>query len=138
MSRVTAPSVSTPLARKLGLKPGSQLLVRRAPRAYREWLAPMPERVTFRSRPSAAIDIAHLFATRARWLGAELPRLRRALRSDAVLWVSWPKKTAGVATDLSEDVVRALALPLGFVDVKVCAVSAVWSGLKLVVRRHLR
>jgi hypothetical protein len=138
MSRVTDVSVSTPLARKLGLKPGSQLWVRGAPRAYRQWLAPVPERVQFRARPSQAIDIAHLFATRARSLAGELPKLRRALRSDAVLWVSWPKKAAGVATDLSEDVIRALALPLGFVDVKVCAVSEVWSGLKLVVRRHLR
>jgi hypothetical protein len=138
MSRATAESVSTPLARKLGLKPGAQLLVRHAPREYRDWLAPLPEGVTFRSRLSSAIDVAHLFVTNARSLARDLPKLRRGLRPDAVLWVSWPKRTAGSATDLGEHVIRAHALPLGFVDVKVCAVSEVWSGLKLVVRKHLR
>jgi hypothetical protein len=130
--------VSTPLARKLGLTPGCQVLLSHAPRAYRDWLAPIPQGVTFRSRPSSAIDVAHLFVTGTRSLARELPKLRQALRPDAVLWVSWPKRSAGTATDLSEDVIRALALPLGFVDVKVCAVTEVWSGLKLVVRKHLR
>jgi hypothetical protein len=138
MSRVTCERTSTPLARKLGLKPGHQLLVRHAPRGYRDWLAPIPAGVQFRSRLSSAVDVAHLFVTGTRSLEKELPKLRRALRPDATLWVSWPKRSAGTATDLSEDGIRALALPLGLVDVKVCAVSEVWSGLKLVVRKHLR
>jgi hypothetical protein len=138
MSRITTQSAPRPLAAKLGIRPGCQLLVRHAPPGYRAWLAPLPEGVTFRSRPSPAIDIAHLFVTARRSLASELPKFRRALRPDAALWVSWPKRSAGAATDLSEDAIRALALPLGFVDIKVCAVSAVWSGLKLVVRTRLR
>ena len=70
--------------------------------------------------------------------GKPLATQRRALPADATLWISWPKKSAKVATDITEDTIRELALPLGFVDVKVCAVSEVWSGLKLVVRKSLR
>ena len=79
-------------------------------------------------------DIAHLFATRRVQLQASLAAARRAMRDDAVVWVSWPKKASRVPTDISEDVVRELALPLGLVDIKVCAVDDTWSGLKLVVR----
>jgi hypothetical protein len=82
--------------------------------------------------------MAHVFATERDALAQRLAALRKALRPDATVWVSWPKKAAKVPTTLTEDVVRELALPLGFVDVKVCAVTEVWSGLKLVVRTALR
>src|SRR3974390_2258181 len=121
-----------PLARKLDVRPGVRGCVRRAPEAYLGWLAPVPNGVRFQSRMSRTVDVAHVFATRAIALARELPQLRDSLRPDALLWVSWPKRSAGSNSDLSEDGIRALALPLGFVDVKVCAVSERWSGLKLV------
>jgi hypothetical protein len=128
----------TPLAAKLGVKPGSRLLVRGAPGNYRQLLYPIPEQVTIGSRLSGATDIIHLFATGRRALEAELKAFRDAMRSDATIWVSWPKKASTVPTDITEDTVREIALPMGLVDVKVCAVTEVWSGLKLVIRKELR
>lgn len=128
----------TPLAKKLGIVARSTVLVRGAPEAYRDWLAPLPEGVRFVARLSDTVDVVHLFVTERATLATELARLRKALRADAALWVSWPKKAAKVATDITEDTIRAVGLPLGFVDVKVCAVSEVWSGLKLMVRKALR
>ena len=98
----------------------------------------MPDGVAFASRLTARIDLIHVFSTSRRKLGAFLGRARRDMRDDAAIWVSWPKKAAAVPTDLTEDVVRELALPLGLVDIKVCAVDATWSALKLVVRRERR
>ena len=134
----TAGYSGTPLAKKLGIGPGATVLLVDAPDALRAWLAPLPPEVRFAKRLSATTDVVHLFVTTQAQLGKQLARLRKSLRSDAALWVSWPKKAAGVKTDVTEDAIRALALPLGFVDVKVCAVSEVWSGLKLVIRKALR
>jgi len=130
----------TPLAKKLGLKASSRVLLLDAPAGYTALLEPLPEGVVFETRPTAAgaVDIAQVFVTRKEELAAHLAALRKTLRPDAALWVSWPKKAAKVPTTVTEDTIRALALPLGFVDVKVCAVSEVWSGLKLVVRKELR
>jgi len=128
----------TPLAKKLGIVAASTVLVRGAPAAYRDWLAPLPEGVRFAARLSDTVDVVHVFVIGRAVLEAELSRLRGALRVDAALWVSWPKKTAKLPTDITEDTIRSVALPLGFVDVKVCAVSEVWSGLKLVIRKALR
>lgn len=128
----------TPLAKKLGIKDGSTMLLIAAPADYERLLAPLPDDVRFVTRASAAVGIAHVFATRRSQLAPALQKLRAALAADAAVWVSWPKKAAKVPTDLTEDVIRALALPLGFVDVKVCAVDETWSGLKLVVRKALR
>ncbi|MBV8495314.1 MAG: DUF3052 family protein, partial [Gammaproteobacteria bacterium] len=83
-------------------------------------------------------DIAHLFVRERAALGRELTAARRAMRAEAVIWVSWPKKTSGVQSDITEDRVRELALPLGLVDIKVCAVDQTWSGLKLMLRRSER
>ena len=94
--------------------------------------------MVFDARAAACTDLVHLFATEQRVLRQQLQTLRERLRADAMLWVSWPKKAAKVPTDITEDVIRELALPLGFVDVKVCAVDEVWSGLKLVIRKSLR
>ena len=128
----------TPLPRKLGFKASYRVLVLGAPEGYAELLGPLPERVTFERSASAKTDLAHVFATRKEDLADLLHELRRALRPDAALWVSWPKKSSKVPTTITEDTIRELALPLGFVDIKVCAVNEVWSGLKLVVRKELR
>lgn len=129
---------ATPLARKLGIGEGCCVLAVSAPAEYAGWLAPLPASVRFVSRLRAGVDIVHLFVTRRADLAQALPRYRARVRPDAAVWVSWPKKSAGVPTDIVEDTIRAVALPLGFVDIKVCAVSEVWSGLKLVVRKELR
>lgn len=128
----------TPLAKKLGIDTGCRLLLLGAPDGYLDLLAPLPADVTFAARASSRIDLAQVFVTRREDLARRLVALRTALSPQAAVWVSWPKKASGVASTVSEDVVREVALPLGFVDVKVCAVDAVWSGLKLVVRRALR
>ena len=129
---------ATPLAKKLGIKPGHAMHVVDAPPGYRGLLAPLPDGVTFTPRFSGQVDLVHVFVTQASKLGALIPRIRAQMRADAMVWVSWPKKAAHVKTDVTEDVVRAIALPTGLVDVKVCAVDDVWSGLKLVVRKSLR
>jgi hypothetical protein len=128
----------TPLAAKLGIKPGCRVHLIAAPDELMDWLAPLPAGVVFAPAPGSDTDLVHLFVTRQAELTRQLSGLRKRLRPDAALWVSWPKKAAKVDTDITEDTVRELALPLGFVDIKVCAVSAVWSGLKLVVRKELR
>jgi len=128
----------TPLAAKLGIRAVSTVLTVDAPPRYRDLLVPVPDGVAFKSRLTPRIDIIHVFSTSRRKLGVFLGRARRLMRDDAAIWVSWPKKAAAVPTDLTEDVVREIALPLGLVDVKVCAVDAVWSGLKRVVRRGQR
>jgi Protein of unknown function (DUF3052) len=128
----------TPLAKKLGLRAGTRLFLHAPPENYQQLVAPLPEGVRIVRRMDAGTDIAHLFASRRAKLRAALERARRAMREDAVIWVSWPKKASGVTTDISEDVVRELALPSGLVDIKVCAVDETWSGLKLMLRRSAR
>ena len=129
---------STALVKKLGIKDALRILSINAPKEYAQLLAPMPPGVVFAAKPTANVDMAHLFVTRQEELTKHLETLRRKLKPDAVVWVSWPKKSAKVATTVTEDTIRDAALPLGFVDIKVCAVNQVWSGLKLVVRKALR
>ena len=129
---------ATPLAKKLGLRSGLSAVVLAAPEGYLQWLKPLPEQFNFVAQISDETEWVHLFVQQRFDLAEQLTRLRQELRTDAVLWISWPKKSAKVPTDITEDVIRALALPLGWVDIKVCAVNAVWSGLKLVVRKNLR
>jgi hypothetical protein len=128
----------TPLAKKLGIGEGSVVVAIRAPRDYASLLAPLPRGARISSRAPAHPSFVHVFARTRTELAADLTRLRRTIVEDGVVWASWPKKSAGVATDITEDVIRAVALPLGFVDVKVCAVDDTWSGLKLVIRKELR
>jgi hypothetical protein len=128
----------TPLARKLGLRPGAAFHAPNAPSHYAALLDPLPEGARLAARWSAGVDFVHLFVDRRADLAAALVRWRERLPSDGTLWISWPKKASKVPTDITEDTVRELALPLGWVDVKVCAVDDVWSGLKLVVRKELR
>ena len=128
----------TPLAKKLGIVAGSQVHGIDVPANYKALLAPLPADVVFADRVSQLVDVAHLFATKRSVLAKYLAALRKKLRPDAALWISWPKKAAKQPTDITEDVIREVALPLGFVDIKVCAVDETWSGLKLVVRKDLR
>ncbi|HVZ48583.1 MAG TPA: DUF3052 domain-containing protein [Gemmatimonadaceae bacterium] len=128
----------TPLAKKLGIVAGARVVPMHAPRDYRDWLAPLPVGVTFGRSVTASTDVVHVFASRSEALAQDLAVLRKTIRPDATVWVSWPKKASGVATDITEDGIRQVCLPMGFVDVKVCAVTDVWSGLKLVIRKELR
>jgi hypothetical protein len=128
----------TPLAKKLGISEGSRVLLENPPKNYPELLAPIPSGVEFETQLSPSTDVIHVFAESREVLTSALKRLRVSIRPSAAIWVSWPKKASKVQTDITEDRIREAALPLGLVDIKVCAVSEVWSGLKLVVRKELR
>jgi len=128
----------TPLAQKLGITAGSRVLIAGAPAGYLQTLEPLPANVRIGARLSASIDVVQLFTVHKTTLEKSLATFRRKLRPSAVVWISWPKKSSGVPTEVTEDVVRRVALPMGFVDIKVCAIDDVWSGLKLVVRKELR
>jgi hypothetical protein len=128
----------TPLAQKLGIKKGQKVVTISVPIGYKKLLAPLPEKIFFTKEIKAGATFSHLFVSDSKTLEKELKRLRKLIADTGVVWVSWPKKSSGVATDVTEDVVRAVALPLGFVDIKVCAVDETWSGLKLMIRRENR
>ena len=126
------------LVEKLGIKPGSRIAILNAPRSYRATLGSLPPGVVVASAARGAFPFIQFFAVSRDVLESRLPILLRALETDGALWISWPKQSSGVATDITEDVVRAVALPTGLVDVKVAAVDDVWSGLKLVRRLRNR
>jgi hypothetical protein len=128
----------TPLARKLGVKAGCRMVVFDPPANYDELLAPLPKDVRRTNRIDEHAKLVHAFVTRRAQLRKLLTNAAAKAPVDAAIWVSWPKKSAKAATDLTEDVIRELALPLGLVDIKVCAVDEFWSALKLVVRKELR
>jgi hypothetical protein len=128
-----------PLAKKLGIRSGTRILSIDAPKDYRAWLAPLPDDITFQtSARRESCDLVHMFVKSRAELVRGLPKARTAIVPDGMIWVSWYKKAAGIETDVTEGIVRALALATDLVDVKVCAVTEIWSGLKLVVRKHLR
>lgn len=129
---------ATPLALKLGIKQGSRLLLVGAPDQYLALLAPLPEGVQLDRQLSEATDIVHIFTVHRAELEQLLGAYRTKLKPNGVIWVSWPKKSAKVPTDITEGIIRDIALPLGYVDIKVCAVNDIWSGLKLVIRKELR
>jgi hypothetical protein len=122
------------LVDKLGIRPGTSVLILEAPKGYAKTLGPLPKDVTAFRAPRPGLDVIHLFITRRADLERRFAALHKALAPAGMLWISWPKKVSGVATDVSEDVVRQVALAHGLVDVKVCAVDDTWSGLKLVRR----
>jgi hypothetical protein len=128
----------TPLAKKLGINANAKVFADGAASNYASLLAPLPDGVTFVNKLTNYVDVVHLFTKSASELDAKLRRWRDAIRGDATIWISWPKKASKVPTDITEDVIREIALPMGFVDVKVCAVDETWSGLKLVIRKELR
>lgn len=128
----------TPLARKLGIKEAMSVAAVNAPDGLDEWLAPLPDGVRVVRRLPRQADVVLTFVTEQRKLVAAWPKLTAVAGDHGAVWVCWPKKASKVPTDMTEDVVRAVALPTGWVDVKVCAVSEVWSGLRCVRRKELR
>ncbi|HXM00938.1 MAG TPA: hypothetical protein VN932_13495 [Rhizomicrobium sp.] len=129
----------TPLVKKLGIKPGTAVLALNAPKDYAKLLGPLPQGATITGKvPQGGAAIVHLFVTSLAELEKQLPRSRKAMTIDGAIWVSWYKQAAKIPTDVTEGVIRNRALKTDLVDVKVCAVSEVWSGLKLVVRKALR
>jgi hypothetical protein len=126
------------IVQKLGIKPGFRIFVDRAPMTYSDIVGTLPDGVTVVSRLKSPLDLVHLFATEAAGLAGRLRSYRDAIAPDGMIWVSWPKKASGAATDLSDVVVRDVALPLGLVDIKVCAVDDSWSGLKFVIPKDRR
>lgn len=135
---MTAGYSGTPLADKLGIKPDFTVAVVNDPGHFESLLGPVPDGVTFRQSARGKADMVVLFTTSRTELARRIEGLGRMIFPDAMVWVCWPKKASKVPTDMSEDVVRELALPRGLVDVKVCAVDQTWSGLKLMWRRELR
>ena len=129
----------TPLWKKLGYKAGVSVYVEGEPSNYISLLTlPADVVVTWLPRAKSDMEFVHLFATSASQLKSKLESVRKRIVPGGVIWVSWPKKSSGVTSDITEDTIRDLALPMGLVDVKVCAVDEVWSGLKLVIRRTER
>jgi len=124
----------TPTVQKLGIKPGLRLTVLNAPRDYRHIVEGLPQDVELRTRLRGKSDLVHLFVTREAELTRHVRALRSAIEPNGAIWVSWPKRASKVSTDLTEDVIRRVAVAHQLVDVKVCAVDDTWSGLKLVVR----
>ena len=127
-----------PLASRLGMDKPMIVYTLDAPAEYRDWLGDLSPGVHLRTSPPKPLTAAHVFVTRKEELKKKLTALRKTIDPSGFVWVSWPKKAAKVATDVTEDTIRELALPQGWVDVKVCAVNEVWSGLKLVVRKSER
>lgn len=123
----------TPLAKKLGIKDGFSIRVINAPDYYFGLFTSMPENVRVHKAKGKQTDVIHIFTLSQKELIKQLPLLKKEIAMDGMIWVSWPKKAAKVATDITEDFIRDCALQTGLVDVKVCAVDDIWSGLKLVI-----
>ena len=128
----------TPLIKKLGIKAGFTLYVKNPPVDYERLVGVLPEGTQIKSALVSGLDFIHCFTNSRRELEKFLIKARERISLNGMIWVSWPKKAAKIQTDVTEDVIREICLPLGLVDVKVCAVDAVWSGLKLVIRREQR
>jgi hypothetical protein len=128
----------TPLAKKLDIREGAVVALLGAPGGFVDLLEGLPDGVTFRTRAQGHLDLAITFHVRRADLERRLPVVLRALDRNGALWVAWPKKASKVPTDVTEDVVREVVLPVGLVDTKVCAIDDTWSGLKVVWRKELR
>jgi hypothetical protein len=124
---------STPLAKKLGIKQGFQILLINEPDGYMDLFTDFPEAVDIAKEYQGDKDLIHYFTTEAKLLLRDIQNLKKEIKQNGIIWISWPKKSSGVPTDLTEDLIRAIALQNGLVDIKVCAVDQVWSGLKLVI-----
>jgi hypothetical protein len=128
----------TPLAAKLGVKEGMAVHATNAPDGFASLLEPLPPGVVWKRQLRRPVDLAVAFFTSARAVESAWPRLTAAVGNEGTVWVAWPKRSSGLATDLTEQTFRDLLLPSGWVDVKVCAIDETWSGLKFVLRRELR
>ena len=130
---------ATPLWKKLGYTANLEALLVNAPADYAKLLAlPAEMKVVWRARAERGMRFVHVFASETAALEKQLAKLRKEIAPDGVVWVSWPKKSSGAETDLTDNKIRAVALPMGFVDIKVCSIDEKWSGLKLVIRRTER
>ncbi|MBX9898002.1 MAG: hypothetical protein K2Y17_08920 [Qipengyuania sp.] len=128
----------TPLAKKLSLRDGQRVWFHAMPESVADEIDEYALELIFVADPAEGVDAAHVFVTERAELERLLAALRQRIARDGQVWVSWPKRAAKVSTDIAEDTIRELALPLGFVDIKVCAVDEIWSGLKLAIRKELR
>ena len=128
----------TPLAKKLGIATGMVLAAPGAPDGFAAWLEPLPAAVTWKAQLRPPVDLAVAFFTRRADVTKRWPALTKAVGPHGIVWVAWPKKSSGMATDVTEDTFRELLLPTGWVDVKVAAIDETWSGLKFVLRRQRR
>jgi hypothetical protein len=135
---VTAGYSGTPLAKKLSLRDGQRVWFDAMPESVQDEIGEYALELIFVAGPEERPDAAHIFVTERSAMEAKLATLRDTMARDGHIWVSWPKKAAKVPTDITEDTIREVCLPLGLVDTKVCAVDEVWSGLKLVIRKELR
>ncbi len=135
---MTAGYSGTPLAKKLSLKNGMRVWFFEIPDSVRAEIEDYGLTLSEEKLPAPGINAAHIFVRQRGVMEKHLNLLRDTIDPAGQVWVSWPKKASGVETDITEDIIREVALPMGFVDIKVCAVDAVWSGLKLVIRRGLR
>jgi hypothetical protein len=124
----------TPLQKKLGIKENTTIFIVNAPKQYFDWISPLPEKTQIKARLSPELDFIHVFVFSKKDFESEFRRCKKNLKKDGMLWVSWPKKSSKVATDLDENIIREFGLKNGLVDVKVCAVDEIWSGLKFVYR----
>lgn len=123
----------TPLAKKLGVKAGAKVMLINAPDHYLDLFTDLSPDIYFTDDASLEIDVIHFFSKSADEYRVKLPILMKQIKQDGMIWVSWPKKASKVVTDITEDLIRNFALQIGLVDIKVCAVDEVWSGLKLVI-----
>jgi hypothetical protein len=128
----------TSLAKKLGIKEGFAVAAINAPENFEELLDPIPPRVTINDKAKQNTDLIHFFTNSRDELAKGLAKYKNQIKQDGAIWVSWYKKAAKLPSEITEDVVRDVALPLGLVDIKVCAIDEKWSGLKLVIRRENR
>jgi hypothetical protein len=135
---MTAGYSGTPLAKKLGIKEGFTILTVNEPDNYRELVEPLPAGTSFAPKTAKDADLVHLFTNSRDELFRGLAMYKKQIKQDGTIWVSWYKKAAKLPTEITEDTVREACLPLGLVDVKVCAVDEKWSGLKLVIRKENR
>jgi hypothetical protein len=124
----------TPLAKKLGIKPATRILVKQDPKSYWDWISPLPEDVIVVKQARGDLDFIHVFVLSMKEFESQFITLKKLLKKDGMLWISWPKKSSKIETDLDENRIRDFGLENGLVDVKVCAVDEVWSGLKFVYR----
>jgi len=125
----------TPLVKKLGIKPGVKALIIGEPKEYFDWITPIPEGTKFQKKvPTSDVDFVHLFVKDFKTFTTLYKNTKKVLKKDGMMWISWPKKSSGLATDLDENVIRDYGLKNGLVDVKVCAVDETWSGLKFMFR----
>jgi hypothetical protein len=122
------------LVDKLGIKPNSSVSIIHAPAGFDDTLGPLPQGVITSAKPARDSDFIHAFFVESKTLDNEFPNLKKAIKPGGMLWISWPKKASKMTIDLSEDAVRKIGLKYGLVDVKVCAVDEVWSGLKFMYR----